>query len=195
MDPASPFHTTRGSAVTRLVLESFRLHAALLAVGERLTRGLGTTSARWVVLTELQLAAQPRTVPQIARALGLKRQGIQRLVDALIRDGLLVSLPNPDHARAQLITPSDAGRALLQRLNRAQADWANRVGEPLTAALLHRTARGIESLRAAVTAPQAAGRRGRSPERQGARQAARPQPRHSSATRQNAAAGRNRSST
>ncbi len=187
MDPASPFHTTRGSAVTRLVLESFRLHAALLAVGERLTRGLGTSSARWVVLSELQLAGQPRTVPQIARALGLKRQGIQRLVDSLIRDGLLVSLPNPDHARAQLITPSEAGRALLQRLNRAQADWANRVGEPLTASLLHGTARGIESLRAAVTAPQPAGRR--------ARRAARPAARHSSPTRQNTAAGRNRSAT
>jgi large subunit ribosomal protein L30 len=59
--------------VTRVVLESFRLNAALLAIGEPRTREFGTTGARWTVLSELQLAGEPRTVARIARALGLKR--------------------------------------------------------------------------------------------------------------------------
>jgi DNA-binding MarR family transcriptional regulator len=159
VNPGSPFHTARGSAVTRLILESFRLHAALLAVGERLTRQLGTTSARWTVLSELQIAGQPRTVPQIARALGLKRQGIQRLVDALQREGLVHALPNPDHARASLIAPTQAGRELLDQLNRTQADWANRVGELTRAPDLEATASAVRSLREAVSTPAAARRR------------------------------------
>lgn len=152
----NPQHTARGAAVTSVVLESFRLNAALLAVGEQLTREFGTTGARWTVLSELQLAGEPRTVPQIARALGLKRQGIQRLADALGRDGLVEFRPNPDHARAQRVALTPAGRALLERLDRRQAQWANRVGETLAPRELERAARGLAALRAMLDAPRAA---------------------------------------
>ena len=161
MNIDNPAHSPRGAAITRVVLESFRLNARLLAVGERLTREFGTSAARWTVLSELELAAQPRTVPQIARALGLKRQGIQRLVDALAASGLTHYQTNPDHARAMLVELTGDGRALLARLNRRQAQWANRIGEGLDLAVLDRTLKGLLALSAQITAEDgsAAGRR------------------------------------
>jgi DNA-binding MarR family transcriptional regulator len=166
MQPDHPLHTREGAAVTRFLLETFRLKAALLDVGEKLTRACGTTGARWTLLSTLQLAGQPRTVPQIARTLGLKRQGIQRLVDALARDGLVALRPNPDHARAQLVAPTPAGLALLERVNRRQAEWANRVGERVAARTLDAAASGLEALRAAVDSAPAPG--GRALRRSGA---------------------------
>jgi DNA-binding MarR family transcriptional regulator len=159
MDPASPAHSTAGAALTRLVLESFRLNARVLAAGDLITREFGTTTARWSVLSQLELAREPRTVAQVARALGLKRQGIQRLADALHADGLVEFRPNPGHARAMLVTPTASGRRLLERLNARQARWANRLGAGLEAPALDRATAGLLALRDALEADQPSQRR------------------------------------
>jgi DNA-binding MarR family transcriptional regulator len=161
MDAASPAHSPAGAALTRLVLESFRLNARVLAAGDRITREFGTTTARWSLLSQLQLAGEPRTVAEVARALGLKRQGIQRLADALHAEGLLEFLPNPGHARAMLVAPSAGGRRLLERLNQRQAQWANRLGERLDARELDRATAGLGALRGALAAEEPSPRRAR----------------------------------
>ncbi len=161
MDPGSPAHSPVGAALTRLVLESFRLNARVLATGDHITREFGTTTARWSVLSQLELAGEPRTVAQVARALGLKRQGIQRLADALHADGLLEFRPNPSHARAMLVTPTTGGRRLLDRLNARQAQWANRIGAGLEARALDRATAGLLALRAALETDQPSQRRRR----------------------------------
>src|SRR5918999_264741 len=72
-----------GALFTDIVLEVFRLNGALIAAGNALANGTGLTSARWQVLGAVALAAASPTVAQIARAMGLTRQGVQRLVDVL----------------------------------------------------------------------------------------------------------------
>ncbi len=161
MDPGSPAHTPAGAALTRLVLESFRLNARVLAAGDRITRELGTSTARWSVLSQLELAGEPRTVAQVARALGLKRQGIQRLADALQAEGLLEFRLNPGHARAMLVTPTASGRRLLERLNSRQAQWANRLGAGLEARALDRATAGLLALRGALETTEPSPRRRR----------------------------------
>jgi len=161
MDDASPARSAAGAALTRLVLESFRLNARALAAGDRITREFGTTTARWSLLSQLELAGEPRTVAQVARALGLKRQGIQRLADALHAEGLLEFRPNPGHARAMLVAPTASGRSLLERLDRRQARWANRLGAGLDARTLDRAATGLLALRGALEADEARLRRTR----------------------------------
>ena len=88
-------HSPSGAAMTELVLEIFRVNGLLLAVGDRLTRELGLTSARWQVLGAL--ADGPLTAAQIARNMGLKRQSVQRLVDVLSEQGILIFEDNPHH--------------------------------------------------------------------------------------------------
>jgi DNA-binding MarR family transcriptional regulator len=146
MKPNNPGHSRSGAAVSAVVLASFRLNAQLLAVGDRITRRFGTTTARWTVLSELELAGRARTVPQIARALGLKRQGIQRLVDVLSEEGFTQLQPNPDHARASLVELTELGQGLLNKLNRQQARWANRMGAGLERADLSRAIKLLQRL-------------------------------------------------
>ena len=118
-------YTTSGAAMTELVLQIFRVNGLLLTVGDDLTRGLGLTSARWQVLGAL--ADGPLTAAQIARNMGLKRQSVQRLVDVLTEQGILLFEDNPHHRRAKLIRLSEAGQRKYEQISKIQARWVNSV--------------------------------------------------------------------
>src|SRR5215831_3423233 len=81
-------------AVTRLILQVFRLNGRLLAAGDRLVEDLGLTSARWQVLGAISVARTPQPVAHIARSMGLTRQAVQRTVNELAASGLLDFAPN-----------------------------------------------------------------------------------------------------
>jgi DNA-binding MarR family transcriptional regulator len=110
----------------------FRLDGALTAAGDALARPAGQTSARWRVLAAVE--RQPLTVAQIARAWSLARQSVQRIADALERDGLVGYEDNPGHRRARLVRLSPAGARALAQIQSAQRTWAdelgNRIGAP-----------------------------------------------------------------
>ncbi len=98
----------------------------LTAAGDALTRPLGQSSARWQVLAG---AAQgTMSVAQIARALGVSRQAVQRLADLLEADGLAEYTDNPAHLRAKLLVLTPKGRAILNEIRARQTVWANALG-------------------------------------------------------------------
>src|SRR5215471_13059393 len=120
-------HTVKsGEAFSRLVVDVFRLNGMLTAAGDALAAPAGQTSARWRVLAAVEEA--PMTVAQIARAWSLARQSVQRIADVLERDGLVSYEPNPAHRRASLLQLTPDGRAALERIQAAQAEWAGAVG-------------------------------------------------------------------
>src|SRR5215831_8532602 len=88
-----------GDAFSVLVIQVLRLGGMLTAAGDDLAEPAGQTSARWQVLAAAENA--PTTVAQIARALSLARQSVQRVADLLERDDLVVYQENPEHQRAQ----------------------------------------------------------------------------------------------
>lgn len=116
-------HSQAGAAMTQLILEIFRVNGLLLEVGDRLTRGLGLTSARWQVLGAL--AEGPLTAAQVARNMGLKRQSVQRLVDLLEEEGIVRLEDNPHHRRAKLVRMTEAGQRKYVKISDIQAGWAN----------------------------------------------------------------------
>jgi len=118
-----------GVAITELILKVFRVNGLLLVAGDRLTKDLGLTSARWRVMSAL--AEGPLTAAQIARNMGLKRQSVQHLVNVLSEQGLLVSGDNPDHRRARLIRLTQKGRNKYEQTSQLQAQWVNSLGEEL----------------------------------------------------------------
>jgi DNA-binding MarR family transcriptional regulator len=61
------------------------------------------------VLAALHYSPTPLTVASIARAMGLTRQAVQRIVDLLAEKGLVAFQPNPQHLRAKLVTLTTAG--------------------------------------------------------------------------------------
>ena len=124
--------TPAGEALSRLVVQVFRLDGALAASGDALARPAGQTTARWRILAAVE--RQPSTVAQIARAWSFARQSVQRIADALEHDGLVTFEPNPDHRRAKLVQLTPAGAAALAQIQAAQLAWANELGGRIGAA-------------------------------------------------------------
>jgi DNA-binding MarR family transcriptional regulator len=127
----------------------FRLDGALTAAGDELAKPAGQTTARWRVLASVEDA--PATVSQIARAWGLARQSVQRVADALVREGWARYEENPGHRRAQLLRLTARGRRALGRIQEAQRPWADALGAEIGEPDLRRAssilARVLQALR------------------------------------------------
>ncbi len=121
-----------GEALTALILETFRLNGALLAAGNRLTKSVGMTSARWQVMGAVVGSKHSLTVAQIARRMGLARQGVQRIVNDLTGLGLVVLEENIDHKRSPLVSVTQEGAKVMESVDEAQADWVNGLCDGLT---------------------------------------------------------------
>jgi DNA-binding MarR family transcriptional regulator len=118
-------HTEQGQLFTQIILELFKLNGLLIVEGDRLTKAFGMSSARWKVLGALALSPHPMTVSQIAHAMGQTRQGVQRLADAMQKDGILNYQNNPQHKRAKLVVLSNQGKKIFEALDKKQIPWAN----------------------------------------------------------------------
>jgi DNA-binding MarR family transcriptional regulator len=125
--------TSATDTLTELVLEVFRLNGRMIASGDSLVAEIGLTSARWQVLGAIALHAGPAPVVRIADKMGLTRQSVQRIVDALEQKGLVAFRTNPHHKRAQLVALTARGTALLQSAMRLQKPWAARLAAGIDA--------------------------------------------------------------
>jgi DNA-binding MarR family transcriptional regulator len=121
-----PSRTPAGDAFTTLLGQVIGLTRRFTTAGEALAKPAGQTLARWLVLETIQ--DRPATVAQIARSLLLARQGVQRLADVLVRDGLAAYEDNPAHRRAKLLRVTPAGGTTLRTIQRAQVAWADALG-------------------------------------------------------------------
>lgn len=97
-------------ALTDLILTLFRVNNLTLTWGDRLVAPFGLTSARWQILGAIVFAQRPQPVAWLARDLGANRQNVQRIVNDLHREGLIVFEPNPHHRRAQLVVLTRKGQ-------------------------------------------------------------------------------------
>jgi len=136
-----------GNAVTILILETFRLNGRLLAAGDALVAGLGLTSARWQVLGAVAAASVPLSVAQIARAMGLTRQAVQRLANDMERDGLLRFVVNPNHRRAKLVVMTPRGQSAYTAAMKRQTPWVQALAHGLTAQQIAAAAVILKTLR------------------------------------------------
>jgi DNA-binding MarR family transcriptional regulator len=125
MKGSDMIYSDTGSMFTELVLEVFRCNGALLAAGDGLTADIGLTSARWQVMGTIDDRALP--VPHIAREMGLTRQGVQRTVNILEKEGLIELHDNPHHKTAKLVQLSPDGRRRLDQATEIQTRWANAI--------------------------------------------------------------------
>src|SRR5688572_15920774 len=95
--------TPAGDALSNLVLDLLRVTSLMLTAGDRLVAPLGLTSARWQILGAIVSAERPQPVAWLARDLGANRQNVQRIINELSKEGLVVFDTNPHHRRAQLV--------------------------------------------------------------------------------------------
>jgi DNA-binding MarR family transcriptional regulator len=107
----------KADLVPLVIADVYELAGAFRRRGEEIARDVGQTQARWQVLSAASDVA--KTVPQLARTLGVSRQNVQRIANALVRDRLARFVDNPDHRSSPHIVLSDKGRGTLASLTRA----------------------------------------------------------------------------
>jgi len=148
--PEPPAATAAGAALTDVVMATFRLHGLLQDVAQQLAAAGEMTAAWWQVLGGV--LDEPRSVAEIARRMGMTRQGVQRVAELLVDRGLAEYRPNPAHRRAKLLACTEAGYWAVRRISIVQHPWAARIGEQVGADELLATA---ATLRRAIAALEA----------------------------------------
>jgi DNA-binding MarR family transcriptional regulator len=121
--------TPRAELLRQLILDMLQLDGALRRRAEGMTAEQGQTPARWKVLTAA--GCDVRTVPQIARRMGLTRQAVQRIANQLVEDGLAEFVDNPDHRASPILRLTDRGVAIDDAISDAHACWSNRIARRL----------------------------------------------------------------
>jgi DNA-binding MarR family transcriptional regulator len=123
--------TQLADSLAQLLAVAARTHGAMVAAGDELVGDLDLSSAREQLLGALLAAGAPRTVSQLGRDLDLTRQAVQRVADDLADAGLAAYSPNPDHARAKLLAPTDIGREAYAEALRRKGIWLEGLAQGL----------------------------------------------------------------
>lgn len=140
--------TPKAQALTALLLTMFRANNLTLAWGDRLVSPVGLTSARWQILGAIALADRPQPVAWLARDLGANRQNVQRIVNDLINEGLVVFEPNPHHKRAQLVVLTQKGQQTYDAALGLYNPLVEALAEGMPAEEIHAAQRVLSTLRA-----------------------------------------------
>jgi len=144
--------TEAGELLTEVILTTFRLNGRLTEVAQERAQQGGITAAWWQVLGGV--LDEPRPVAEIARRMGMTRQGVQRVADLLVERGLGEYRPNPTHRRAKLLACTEAGYWAIRQISLAQRPWANRLGEEVGADALRSALATMRALVAAIERDQ-----------------------------------------
>ena len=131
-----------------IVADVFQLAGDFRERGEATAKAVGQTQARWQVMSAA--SADPRTVPQIARRLGVTRQNVQRLADLLVQENLASFETNPDHKGSPYLVLNARGQAALAKITKAadrnHAQLARRLADTDIRALHRGLRRLIQAL-------------------------------------------------
>lgn len=109
----------------------FKLNGLLQDEGERMTAGTAVTPSRWRVLGTLTRNNGSLTVPQLGREMGQARQNVQRLVDAMAKDGLVEFQVNPAHIKSHNVSLTALGQRTYAELVTRRDDSIRSMGQPL----------------------------------------------------------------
>lgn len=102
--------TSRFTDFERFADEISRLRGRMQALYADTRAETGLSKMEITVLTAVVNASRSPTVAQIGRSLGHPRQVVQRAANRLAAADLILFADNPEHKRASLILPTDAGR-------------------------------------------------------------------------------------
>jgi DNA-binding MarR family transcriptional regulator len=135
----------------RLAADLFEVAGAMRRDGEAIARTVGQTQARWQVMWTA--AHRERSVPAIARRLGITRQSVQPVADELVNSGLARYAPNPDHRRSPLLVLTEQGTKIVDALNETAARRNLQVSRELGDARVGELRALLDLLRRALEIP------------------------------------------
>lgn len=136
------------SLLPLIVADTFELAGRFREQGEAIAKTVGQTQARWQVMSAA--SADPRTVPQIARRLGVTRQNVQRIADLLVKENWAGFEPNPDHKGSPYLVLNERGQAALAKITKAAGRSHAELARKLADADVGALHRGLRRLIQAV---------------------------------------------
>jgi DNA-binding MarR family transcriptional regulator len=136
--------TDAKTLIPLIVADIFELAGLFRDGGEAVARTVGQTQARWQVMSAA--SADPRTVPQIARRLGVSRQNVQRIADLLVAENWAAFEPNPDHKGSPYLVLNTRGRDALARIAKAAASSHAAIARRLAGSDVGALHRGLRRL-------------------------------------------------
>jgi DNA-binding MarR family transcriptional regulator len=128
-----------------IVADVYELAGRLRDTGEAIARSVGQTQARWQVMSAAS-GAQPLTVPQIARRLGVTRQNVQRIGDLLVAESLATFEDNRDHRGSPHLVLTARGRTTLAAITKAADSHHARLARRLAGTDVKAIHRGLRRL-------------------------------------------------
>lgn len=141
---------SQANVLTDIMVLVFRINARLLEKGDQLVAPLNLTSARWQVLGAIALAGEPLTAPSIAAAMGISRQGVQKQLNLVLKEGLVQVQPNQRHERSPLYTLTPKGQHAYDKAIELQMKWAGALAQQLEPAQLNATIGLLKGLEASL---------------------------------------------
>ncbi len=137
-------------ALYRLFSEIQKTYVQLMAFTDRTAARLGTTGSRIMVLSTISLG--PVTVSGVARKMAMSRQNVQRATDALVKDGLVGYLPNPNHRRAKLVRLTEHGSEVMREWTRVGGESIQHAANRIPGKRIALATRTLEELCEQVSA-------------------------------------------
>src|SRR5580698_4165545 len=132
-----------------IIADIYELAGRFREYGDAIAQTVGQTQARWQVMSTA--SAEPHTVPQLARVLGVTRQNVQRIADLLVAEGSAQYQDNPDHRASPHLVLTKRGRAALEQLTKAAGGYHARLARKLSPADISSIQRGLRRLLEAMT--------------------------------------------
>lgn len=127
-----------------IIADVYELAGRFREYGEAIAQTVGQTQARWQVMSAA--SAEPHTVPQIARVLGVTRQNVQRIADLLVAEGSAEYRNNPDHRASPHLILTKRGRAAFEQLMKAASGYHARLARKLSSSDVVSLQRGLRRL-------------------------------------------------
>lgn len=148
----NPRHEVAANLLSETVLALFQASSSLMAAGDRLVAPLGLTSSRWQVLGTIAAAERPGPVAWLARDMGASRQNVQRIVNDLLREGLVSTATNSHHRTALLVVMTEKGQEAFDQAIALKTPWMNRLASGMEVEDIQAMQRVLTTLRARLDA-------------------------------------------
>lgn len=143
----------KAAILTEIMLAVFRLQGRLLKKGDELVKPLNLTSAKWQVVGAVALAGKPLSAPQIAEAMGITRQGAQKQLNKMEKDGFFERCPNPYHQNSPLYALTDLGIRSFSDAMALETVWADGLVTDLSLQHLHETLQTLNVIHEQLDSP------------------------------------------
>ena len=114
--------------IKRLLVAIGHCHSAInkrsKSIAESLEQKNNISTARWQVMSAV-IATDKPTISKVARGLKSTRQNISILVEAMVKDNIVVLCHNPDHKRAKILQLTYNGKLLFSEVSAQRDIWCH----------------------------------------------------------------------